>query len=51
VNGKDQNFPNNGSFGWGSLIESREKEFRDRSLEIFCLFCGNENFGEKGRGV
>jgi len=21
-----------------------------RSLEIFCLFCGNESFGEKGKG-
>ena len=32
------------------LIKSREWEFRDRSLEIFCLFCGNETFGEKVKG-
>jgi hypothetical protein len=31
------------------VIESREWKFRDRSLEIFCLFCGNESFDRKGK--
>jgi hypothetical protein len=36
------------SFGW--VIESRKWEFRDRSLEIFCLFRENRSFGGKGKG-
>ena len=35
---------------WLGVIESRECEFRDKSLEIFCLFCENESFGGKGMG-
>ena len=35
---------------WLEVIESREWEFRDRSLEIYCLFRENGSFGEKGKG-
>jgi hypothetical protein len=39
----------NSSFGRG-VIESREWEFRDRSLEIFC-FVGMRVLVERERGV
>ena len=35
---------------WLGVIESREWEFRDKSSEIFYLFCKNESFGGKGNG-
>jgi hypothetical protein len=35
-------------FGWGN---SNEKwEFEDRSLKIYCIFCGSESFGGKRNG-
>jgi hypothetical protein len=33
------------------ITESRELEFTGRSLEIFCLFCGNRSLGGKEKRV